>query len=372
MKTKITLLSMCLFFLVQLVQAQFNSENVEFWVGEGDKECYLVIDFRDGTSDSSFVWGIKFNEGDALEFGQMIEAVAVAEPNFTVDIAGGFLNDIYYNTHSGLGGSPDYWSTWSGNDSNTMTMNGGVSEAAVDQRWYGISYGFSPAEMPTITYPAYSSLWFTSTAIDYSIGEGSNYSIIVVDFVEDATAENLSFAWKVNYNETITAHEALLLIDENDTEFDVMIDNGEIISINYATLQGNVWESYTGTDLSNWVTSSSNPVLENENWYGITKGQGYTRRPFTPIPAEENPLYVDGFDKNSVFIYPNPATNFINIESENKISKVEIYSSLGRLVKQFANVSERQQLDISSLAKGIYMIRINAEEQNSSFKLIKE
>ncbi|MGO1584880.1 T9SS type A sorting domain-containing protein [Mesonia sp.] len=372
MKNKITLLSICLFFLVQLVQAQFNANDVEFWIGNGDKECYLVVDFRDGTTDPSFVWGIKFNDGDELDFGQMIEAVAAAEPNFTGDITAGFLNDIFYNNHSGLGGSPDYWSTWSGSESNTMGMNGGVSEAAVDQRWYGLSYGFSPAEMPTITYPAYSSLWFTQDEFDYAIGEGSNYSVIVVDFVEDATEENVSFAWKVAYDGTITAHEALLLIDQEDTEFDIVIENDEITSINYATLLGNDWESYTGTNMSNWVTSSSNPVLENENWYGIAKGQGYTRRPFTPIPAEENPLNVNGFEKNSAFVYPNPATNFINIESENEVNKVEIYSTLGRLVKEFVNVGERRQLDISSLAKGMYMLRINSEEKNSSFKIIKE
>lgn len=88
-------------------------------------------------------------------------AVEAAEPNFSTDFSGGFLNDIIYNHHSGLSGEPDWCSTWSGTDVENMEMNSGVSEELKNGRWYGISYGFSPTKMPTVTYSAYSSLWFS-------------------------------------------------------------------------------------------------------------------------------------------------------------------------------------------------------------------
>src|SRR5690606_35097764 len=108
-------------------------------------------------------------------------------------------------------------------------MNGGVSEPLVHERWYGTSYGFSPAPaMPTITYPAYSSLWFSADELDYAIGTGEDHTVIVIDFVEEQGSDPVTFAWKVQFDGSITSEEALLLIAENDVDFDVSFDNGEI------------------------------------------------------------------------------------------------------------------------------------------------
>src|SRR5690554_1479709 len=102
MKKKCTLFSILLLFVTQLIFAQFTRDDIRFWIGEGDSECYLAIDFRDGTTDPSFAWGIRFNAGQGLAFADLFDAVANAEPNLTYDITSGFLNDIVYNHHSGL------------------------------------------------------------------------------------------------------------------------------------------------------------------------------------------------------------------------------------------------------------------------------
>ncbi|MDT0295645.1 T9SS type A sorting domain-containing protein [Mesonia ostreae] len=106
-----------------------------------------------------------------------------------------------------------------------------------------------------------------------------------------------------------------------------------------------------------------------------------------PFPT---PFYSSGFDLDGVgvinqqnlsagekevqriAIYPNPATNFIKIESENRVDNVEIYSTLGKLVKKYINLSKEQRLEVSELPKGIYMVKINSVKKNYLFKLIKE
>src|SRR5690606_24979183 len=176
MKKTITSAILFLLLTVNSAFAQFTADDVVFWVGEGNSEAVLVIDFRDGTTDPSFAWGYRFNAGEGKSFADMLLAVEAADPNLDVVINGGFLSSIYYNSHSGIDSQPDWWSTWSGTGLESLSMNGGTSETLIDGSWYGTSYGFMNPEptQPTVTYPAYSSLWFTADEFTYSIGEGTN------------------------------------------------------------------------------------------------------------------------------------------------------------------------------------------------------
>ena len=53
-------------------------------------------------------------------------------------------------------------------------------------------------------------------------------------------------------------------------------------------------------------------------------------------------------------LYPNPSSDFINIEPELNSSKIEIYNSLGEKVAEYSQV---QKLDISNYPSGIYTIK---------------
>lgn len=68
-------------------------------------------------------------------------------------------------------------------------------------------------------------------------------------------------------------------------------------------------------------------------------------------------------------LYPNPANTTLNIDSENELKSVEIYSLLGQKMLS----STAKQLSISNLASGIYMVRV--EDENGAVatqKLVKE
>ncbi|MCB0766453.1 MAG: T9SS type A sorting domain-containing protein, partial [Flavobacteriales bacterium] len=83
------------------------------------------------------------------------EAVAGADPNLALDIPSGFLNTVTYGAHAGVGGAPDYWSTWSGADLASMEMNLGLSEVLTNGSWFGCSYtDFDPPLAPTMPIAA--------------------------------------------------------------------------------------------------------------------------------------------------------------------------------------------------------------------------
>lgn len=131
------------------LQAQtFSIADVQYWVGAGSDSSVLVVDFHDGTAHSSYAWGFLYN-GTATG-GDMLAAVAAGDPHFTVDLGGGFLSDIIYNGHVGIGGEPNWWSTWSGPSLAGLAMNMGIDETLSNGSWFGCSYeAFNPNGDPT-------------------------------------------------------------------------------------------------------------------------------------------------------------------------------------------------------------------------------
>ncbi len=73
---------------------------------------------------------------------------------------------------------------------------------------------------------------------------------------------------------------------------------------------------------------------------------------------------------NDIHVYPNPVTDFLNIESENPIEKLEIYDINGKVLISESNLIN--EIDVSSLKSGIYMIRFKTDETINSFTFIKQ
>ena len=77
----------------------------------------------------------------------------------------------------------------------------------------------------------------------------------------------------------------------------------------------------------------------------------------------KNPVF------NSFKIYPNPTNDFVTVESESTVDKIEVYNLLGQLI-----ISQKSnKINLSDYNKGIYMIQIVFENgQKSTQKIIKE
>ena len=65
---------------------------------------------------------------------------------------------------------------------------------------------------------------------------------------------------------------------------------------------------------------------------------------------------VETLSATSLQVYPNPATNFIYIQSESPVEKIEIYNQSGVCMLINDNVTEKT--DVSGLANGFYLARI--------------
>jgi len=70
-------------------------------------------------------------------------------------------------------------------------------------------------------------------------------------------------------------------------------------------------------------------------------------------------------------IYPNPTSGIINISSENKLNNIKLYNPLGKLIQTFT--VNYNQLELSYLPKGIYLLKITDNTKNVQYqKIIKK
>jgi hypothetical protein len=78
--------------------------------------------------------------------------------------------------------------------------------------------------------------------------------------------------------------------------------------------------------------------------------------------------------ENSVKVYPNPAHNYINIESklnEETTNKITIFDITGRLIREYTTREPIEKIDVSDLPAAMYHIRIVASNQVYNGKFIK-
>ena len=106
-------------------------------------------------------------------------------------------------------------------------------------------------------------------------------------------------------------------------------------------------------------------------------GVGYND-PFAPSTSPSNEVWrldpellsVSEVHTATISLYPNPVTDLLFIESELPIEKATIYSVLGQSV--MTTSIENNQLDVSSLSKGVYFITLTNEIGSSIQKFVKE
>ncbi|RZK74123.1 MAG: DUF4394 domain-containing protein, partial [Pedobacter sp.] len=68
-------------------------------------------------------------------------------------------------------------------------------------------------------------------------------------------------------------------------------------------------------------------------------------------------LAVDDVNANKFSYYPNPTTGILNISAANKIENIEVYNTAGQKVLGFAPNTKESEINLSSLPKGLYLVK---------------
>lgn len=92
------------------------------------------------------------------------------------------------------------------------------------------------------------------------------------------------------------------------------------------------------------------------------------------IGAYENNVYFLSTKINiNSNVYPNPASNLINISSDDIIYNIKIYNTTGTLVFLQSNIyKQKLRIDISNLNKAFYIIKLETDKGIVKHKFIKQ
>lgn len=81
---------------------------------------------------------------------------------------------------------------------------------------------------------------------------------------------------------------------------------------------------------------------------------------------------IEESDAPSASVHPNPTNGLITVESNAINAKLTVFDVFGKLMMKTRITSERTDLDFSSFASGIYVIRIAGSNANTTVKVVKE
>ncbi len=90
------------------------------------------------------------------------------------------------------------------------------------------------------------------------------------------------------------------------------------------------------------------------------------------IAAYDASLSTNSFNSAAFTYYPNPVKNTLNLSYSENISDVSVYNLLGQQVIAKAINANQSQIDMSNLASGAYVVKVTANNQVKTIKVIKE
>ena len=78
---------------------------------------------------------------------------------------------------------------------------------------------------------------------------------------------------------------------------------------------------------------------------------------------------VTDISQTPLSVYPNPTTGLIQI-SDATAERVDVFDNMGRLVQTYGQAT--QELDLTSLPAGLYILKMHVGEEVISARVIKE
>ena len=124
----------------------------------------------------------------------------------------------------------------------------------------------------------------------------------------------------------------------------------------------------SNSNVPNWILSTSSSKVyptEFSGWEGIKDVYGALN------PSAES-LSVNEVLEAAFSIYPNPASEVVHIESgDYEISSVELFDVVGQKISEEKDLTNNQ-LNVSSLSKGVYIVKINTEAGSLNKRIVIE
>jgi hypothetical protein len=275
----------------------------------------------------------------------------------------------------------------------TSTSNvGAITPIVVTAQEIAENYGLYESKLVTIQDVTFSAGEFnTTTTTNVSFTQGAN------TMVARNVHKTLSMTIPAGFNANITG----FVLQFNTTFQIAPRENADIVEIVPEQVATPIFDTPIGTytaplivvihcstpDVIIYYTSDgSNPTDQSQLYsdFIILEAGQYTMKAIaykagmTPSEvATVDYLVTVGVEEylaQMIQIYPNPATQFVTINSSSdaiQITGYQIFDQFGKLMTQSNGTLENNQINISNFANGMYIIRLLTNEGTINKKLMK-
>ncbi|MPL70095.1 hypothetical protein SDC9_15846 [bioreactor metagenome] len=126
----------------------------------------------------------------------------------------------------------------------------------------------------------------------------------------------------------------------------------------------------TYSDFPTYMSSNSQNLI-SKNWFPTDRN--YQLMPPTNGTFDCSSIWIDDVELDFVEakVYPNPAIDYLCIETKEVVQRLEVYDALGKRVISKTPNQNNFSLDISNLEKGIYILKLQTNEGIGSYKIVK-
>ncbi|AFL81669.1 hypothetical protein Aeqsu_2209 [Aequorivita sublithincola DSM 14238] len=135
---------------------------------------------------------------------------------------------------------------------------------------------------------------------------------------------------------------------------DVLADNGVTVNTPDGLLGTAISVSPNGKYIAGWVNGSP-PFAEG--WM---------------VYLDDLILGTNTVSQNTVSYFPNPVESILHLNSKEAIDSVSVYTITGQLVSNIAFNENKTELNFSSLATGVYLVKVTSNGSVENLKVVKQ
>ena len=198
-------------------------------------------------------------------------------------------------------------------------------------------------EAPTFIFNSFQQVGVTYTELTVTAPAGNN---IVMDY----SLNN----WDANHGPGAK--------DNGDGTHTAIVNADLAFEYKWNDLTAGTPEDLTACANGGGINTDNSTYANRVHTAGVNASDVFNTCPSTASVDDNNILDAQ--------VYPNPTTGLLTISSAEAISAVEVYNVIGKRVLQVTNVVNNS-VDVSSLSKGMYILKIASGDSIATKKIIK-
>jgi len=173
-----------------------------------------------------------------------------------------------------------------------------------------------------------------------------------------------------------TIQDVWFAFEATSATADVLVTNGTMTSSNFNVYSGTCGTLTAIPDACNYnltaaTTESLTGLIAGQTYYIQVWSNTAEQGTFT-LRVTDTGLAVNNFDASNFAHYPNPVKDVLHLSYKNNITSVAVFNLLGQQVISKSVNANESQIDMSHLPNGAYMVKVTADDQVKTIKIVKQ